>query len=153
MSKIIRAVAIAGLLAGGVVVSSSSQPPASAAPPCVVVYRIYYNSPGTDTGSNYSLNAEWIQLRNRCSTGRSLESWRIRDVAGHTYTFGAFRLGGGKYVKVRTGTGTATATNLYQGRSWYVWNNDKDTAYLRNADGTLIDTCSYNNRSASSVYC
>jgi hypothetical protein len=56
-------------------------------------------------------------------------------------------------VKVRTGKGTETATNLYQGRSWYVWNNDKDTAWLRNAEGTLIDTCSYNNKSASSVYC
>ena len=52
-------------------------------------------------------------------------------------------------MKVRTGNGTETATNLHQGRSWYVWNNDKDTAYLRNAEGTLIDTCSYNNRSAS----
>ena len=153
MSRIIRSILIASLLATGVAVSYSARSPASAAPPCVVVYRIYYNSPGTDTGSNYSLNAEWIQLRNRCTTGRSLTSWRIRDVAGHTYTFGAFRLGGGQYVKVRTGKGTATATNLYQGRSWYVWNNDKDTAYLYNSNGTLIDTCSYSNRAASSVYC
>ena len=153
MSGIIRSILIASLLATGVAVSYSARSPASAAPPCVVVYRIYYNSPGTDTGSNYSLNAEWIQLRNRCTTGRSLESWRIRDVAGHAYVFGAFRLGGGQYVKVRTGKGTATATNLYQGRSWYVWNNDKDTAYLYNSNGTLIDTCSYNNRAASSVYC
>jgi lamin tail-like protein len=153
LRKITRAILVAGLLASGVVVSFSSQPPASAAPPCVVIYRIYYNSPGTDTGSNYSLNGEWIQLRNRCSTGRSLESWRFRDVAGHTFTFGDFRLGGGQYVKVRTGNGTETATNLYQGRSWYVWNNDKDAAWLRNAAGTLIDTCSYNNKSASSVYC
>jgi hypothetical protein len=117
LSKITRAIIVAGLLATGVVASYSSQPPASAAPPCVVIYRIYYNSPGRDTASNYSLNGEWIQLRNRCSTGRSLESWRIRDVAGHTYIFGDFRLGGGRYVKVRTGNGTATATNLYQGKS------------------------------------
>jgi hypothetical protein len=59
----------------------------------------------------------------------------------------------GKYVKVHTGKGTNTATDRYQGRSWYVWNNDKDTAYLYNASGTRLDTCSYNNRSASSVYC
>ena len=84
MSRIIRSILIASLLATGVAVSYSARSPASAAPPCVVVYRIYYNSPGTDTGSNYSLNAEWIQLRNRCTTGRSLTSWRIRDVAGHT---------------------------------------------------------------------
>ena len=153
MSKIIRSILVADLLVTGLAISYHFQSPASAAPPCVVVYRIYYNSPGTDSGSNYSLNGEWIQLRNRCSTGRSLASWKIKDVAGHTYTFGTFRLGGGKYVKVRTGNGTATATNLYQGRSWYVWNNDKDTAYLYNANGTLIDRCYYNNRSASSVYC
>jgi hypothetical protein len=99
------------------------------------------------------LNAEWIQLRNRCSTSRSLAYWKIKDVAGHTYTFGSYVLGGGKYVKVHTGKGTNTATDRYQGRSWYVWNNDKDTAYLYNRYGSLIDRCYYNNRSASSVYC
>ena len=109
--------------------------------------------PGQTPGATTVSTGEWIQLRNRCSTGRSLASWRIRDVAGHTYTIGDFRLDGGQYVKVRTGNGTETATNLYQGKSWYVWNNDKDTAYLRNAEGTLIDTCSYNDKSASSVYC
>ena len=56
-------------------------------------------------------------------------------------------------MKVRTGTGTNTATSRYQGRSWYVWNNDKDTAYLYSATGVKIDTCYYNNRSASSLYC
>ena len=152
MSKVIKSVLIASLLATGLLLSPSSQSSASAAF-CVAIYRIYYNSPGTDTGSNYSLNGEWIQLHNRCATGRSLASWKIKDAAGHTYTFGTFRLGGGQYVKVRTGKGTATATNLYQGRSWYVWNNDKDTAYGYNRDGTRIDTCSYNNRYASSVYC
>ena len=115
--------------------------------------RIYYNSPGTDTGSNTSLDAEWIQLHNRCSTSRSLTNAKIKDAAGHSYTFGSYTLGGGKYVKVHTGKGTDTATHRYQGRSWYVWNNDKDTAYLYNASGTRLDSCSYNNRSASSVYC
>ena len=152
MSKIIRSILIASLLAAGILLSPSSQSSASAAY-CIGIYRIYYNSPGTDTGSNTSLNGEWVQLRNRCSTSRSLTSWRINDLAGHTYTFGSYTLGGGSYVKVRTGTGTNTATSRYQGRSWYVWNNDKDTAYLYNANGTLIDRCYYNNRSASSVYC
>ena len=136
MSKVIRSVLIAGLIATGVILSPSSQASASAAY-CVGIHRIYYNSPGTDSGSNTSLNAEWIQLHNRCST----------------YTFGSYTLGGGSYVKVRTGKGSNTATSRYQGRSWYVWNNDKDTAYLYNASGTRLDSCSYNNPSASSVYC
>jgi hypothetical protein len=151
MSKVIRCVLIASLVATGIIFSPSSQPSASAAS-CVGIYRIYYNSPGTDTGSNTSLNAEWIQLRNRCSTSSSLTNAKIKDAAGHTYTFGSYALGGGKYVKVHTGKGSNTATNRYQGRSWYVW-NDKDTAYLYNASGIRLDSCSYNNRSASSVYC
>ena len=152
MSKIIRSFLIASLLATGILLSPSSQSSASAAY-CIGIYRIYYNSPGTDTGSNTSLNAEWIQLRNRCSTSRSLTSWTVKDLAGHTYTFGSYTLGGGSYVKVRTGTGTNTATSRYQGRSWYVWNNDKDTAYLYSTTGVKIDTCYYNNRSVSSLYC
>ena len=152
MSKVIRSVLIAGLIATGVILSPSSQSSASAAY-CVGIDRIYYNSPGTDSGSNTSLNAEWIQLRNRCSTSRSLTNAKIKDAAGLTYTVGSYALGGGSYVKVRTGKGSNTATSRYQGRSWYVWNNDKDTAYLYNASGTRLDSCSYNNRSASWVYC
>jgi hypothetical protein len=152
MSKAIKSVLIASLIATGVILSPSSQSSASAAS-CVGLHSIYYNSPGTDTGSNTSLNAEWIQLRNRCSTSRSLTNAKIKDAAGHTYTFGSYALGGGKYVKVRTGKGSNTATDRYQGRSWYVWNNDKDTAYLYNASGTRLDSCSYNDRYASSVYC
>jgi hypothetical protein len=152
MSNVIRSVLIASLLATGIIAFPSLQSPASAAS-CVGIYRIYYNSPGTDTGSNTSLNAEWIQFRNRCSTSGSLTNAKIKDGAGHTYTFGSYTLGGGKYVKVHTGKGSNTATDRYQGRSWYVWNNDKDTAYLYNASGTRLDSCSYNNRYASSVYC
>jgi hypothetical protein len=92
-------------------------------------------------------------FHNSCSTSQSLTSWKVKDLAGHTYTFGSYTLGGGSYVKVRTGKGTNTATSRYQGRSWYVWNNDKDTAYLYNASGTRLDSCSYNKPSASSVYC
>jgi Lamin Tail Domain len=152
MSKVIRSILIASLVATGLIFSPSSQSSASAAS-CVGIHRISYNSPGTDTGSNTSLNAEWIQLRNRCSTSRSLTNAKVKDAAGHTYTFGSYALGGGKYVKVRTGKGSNTATSRYQGRSWYVWNNDKDTAHLYNASGTRLDSCSYNNPSASSVYC
>jgi hypothetical protein len=152
LSKIAKSILVASLLIAGIVISPSFQSPASAAY-CVGIYRIYYNSPGTDTGSNTSLDAEWIQLHNRCSTSRSLTNAKIKDAAGHTYTFGRYALGGGRYVKVHTGKGSNTATNRYQGRSWYVWNNDKDTAYLSNASGTRLDSCSYNNRSASSVYC
>jgi hypothetical protein len=38
--------------------------PALAAGHRIQIYEIYYNSPGSDTGSNSSLNAEWVRLYN-----------------------------------------------------------------------------------------
>src|SRR6266511_2243365 len=147
MDEIFIAGLVASLFAAGIISGWSSAP--SSAAYCVGIYRIYYNS----TGSNTSLNGEWIQLHNKSSTSRSLTNAKIKDYVGHTYTFGTYALGGGKYVKVHTGKGTNTTTDRYQGRAWYVWNNDKDTAYLYNGSGTLLDKCSYNNRYASSIYC
>jgi hypothetical protein len=44
----------------------------------------------------------------------------------------------GATVTVYSGRGTTSATRRYWGRSYgAIWNNDGDTAYLRNASGTL----------------
>ncbi len=110
----------------------------------VHLYKVYYDSPGSDRGANSSLNAEYVQIRNTTGAAVSLKGWVLVDVANHKYTFGAYSLGKGKTVTIRTGKGTSTAANRYQGRAWYVWNNDKDTATLKRANGTRVDTCSYN---------
>jgi hypothetical protein len=122
---------------------------------CIKIYEIYYNSPGSpDSGSNSSLNGEWIQLKNTCTTGKNLSGYRIRDVANHWYTISTnFTLGAGKKVKIHTGSGSNTSTDRYWGQHWYVWNQDKDTAYLYNSSGTKIRTCSYSNSSASYKFC
>ena len=145
-ARALTSVALA--LAGFVVFGLVQAVPASAAP-CVRIYRIYYNSPGRDTGGTASLNAERISLYNSCPTGRYLKAWRIRDAAGHTYTFGSYTLGGHGTVRVHTGTGRDTAADRYWGSGWYIWNNDGDTAYLRDRSGTLLDKCSYNDPSES----
>jgi hypothetical protein len=60
-------------------------------------------------------------------------------------------------VIIHTGKGTTyittASTHLYQGRSWYVWNNTGDKVILRLADGSLKDTCSYPGEGASKYYC
>lgn len=106
---------------------------------------IQYNSPGSDTGSNASLNAEFVRIKNTGSTTRTLTGWTLRDTSHHVYTFGTFRLGAGKSVRVHTGKGTNTAVNLYWGRAAYVWNNTGDTAFLRNVAGVQKDSCSWGN--------
>ena len=115
------------------------------ATPVIKVAQVYYNSPGTDTRSNYSLNGEYVVLKNTTSTARYLTGWTVTDASSHVYKFGTYKLGAYASVRVHTGSGTNTATNRYQGRAAYVWNNDTDTAYLRNPAGTLIHKCYYNN--------
>jgi hypothetical protein len=46
-------------------------------------------------------------------------------------------------VKLHSGKGSNTSSNLYWDRGWYVWNNDGDKAILRSSSGTLTDTCTW----------
>jgi hypothetical protein len=114
---------------------------------------IYYNSPGPDDGSNASLNAEYVTLKNVGTTARYLTGWTVEDLAGHVYKFGSFRLGAGNKVRIHTGRGTNTSTDRYWGRSWYVWNNDGDKAKLHNAAGVWKDSCSWGSSGPGYIYC
>ncbi|MFE3451573.1 lamin tail domain-containing protein [Nonomuraea sp. NPDC059194] len=127
--------------------------PSSAAPP-VQLTKVYYDSPGVDRRSNTSLNGEYVTIRNTTRKPIDLEHWAIKDMTGYTYTFGPDAvLGPGKQLTLRTGQGSDTPSTAYWGRRAYVWNNDKDIAYLRDSDGRLIDSCSYNSSRADYRNC
>ncbi|XVX21706.1 lamin tail domain-containing protein [Actinomycetota bacterium] len=90
------------------------------------------------------------------ATPRVLTGWTLRDRTGFTYRFPTFRLGAYGSVVVRTGKGTATQANRYYNKTSYVWNNNYDTAYLRNSTGALVHSCSYNDgtsTTAANKYC
>jgi hypothetical protein len=114
---------------------------ASAAAGAIRFAKIHYDAPGPD-GSN--LNGEWFTITNTGGSGRSLTGWKVRDKAGNTYTFGSFSLGGGLTVRVHTGSGPTQGLHRYWGKTKQVWNNGKDRATLRNANGAVVDRCSYN---------
>ena len=139
------------LFAGAFAAAPVTAPPVEAAS-CVSISRVYFDSPGSDTGSNTSLNAEYIQLKNRCSTGKSLSGYTIKDAANHTYRFGTYTLRAGSTVKVHTGRGSNTAANRYWQQTWYIWNNTGDKAVLRTSGGTVVDSCSFTG-AGDSVYC
>jgi hypothetical protein len=130
-------------------------PAAQAATSPVVIHEIYYNSPGKDTGSNASLNAEWVQLHNRTGHAVTVTGWTLRDKAGHVYRFGTYRIRAGGYVKIHTGKGTNTQTNRYWRSGWYIWNNTGDGATLKNASGVVKSGCSYSdpNQAHASKIC
>ena len=107
----------------------------------IQINEIYYNSPGPDTGSNSSLNAEWVRLYNTSSSKISLTNWTLRDAAGHVFKFAAYTLGAHSYVKIHTGHGTRTETNRYWNRQLVhleQHRRHRDTARLQRRDGGLL---------------
>jgi hypothetical protein len=127
---------------------------AGAATGSVHLYKVYYDSPGSDLRQASSLNAEYVQISNTTSKSVSLKGWTVTDASRHTYTFGTFTLTKGKTVTVRTGRGANTSTTRYQGSGNYIWNNDRDTATLRHASGSkVVDTCSYNSTKVDYKMC
>ncbi|MFJ4921230.1 lamin tail domain-containing protein [Streptomyces sp. NPDC088725] len=143
------AAAVIAALAGSILLPAQAQ----AAAGSVHLHKIYYNSPGSDNRSNTSLNAEYVQIRNTTSKAVSLKGWTLVDASKHKYVFGTYSLGKGATVTIRTGKGTNTQANRYQGRAAYVWNNDKDTATLKNSAGAKVDTCSYNSKKVAYKMC
>lgn len=140
-------------LAGAAVITGTLLGSPAQAAGSVHIQQVYYDSPGSDGGSNTSLNGEWVKIKNSTSSTVSLKGWKIKDVTGYTYTFGDVRIAAGSSKKVHTGKGTNTGTDKYWGRSWYVWNNTGDTAKLYKASGTKVDSCSWSSRGSGYVYC
>ncbi|CAM5552245.1 hypothetical protein GCM10010329_26030 [Streptomyces spiroverticillatus] len=153
------AAGVVGLLLGAVA-------PAEAAPKHqggVHFGFIQYNGPGADKGSNASRNSEFVQIHNAGRSAVQLQGYKVRDKNGWTYTFRSLKIGAGKTVTLRTGSGRNTATNVYwdhryRGRAAYVWNNSgKETATLYNAKGKSVDSCSWKGKGhaskAESVNC
>lgn len=104
--------------------------PAAAAPPSVRITAISFKA----AGEKEDPNLEWVELS---GTG-DLSGWTLSDAGTNRYTFPPFALSGS--VRVHSGKGTDTGTELYWGRTISVWNNDGDTAILKDASGALVDS-------------
>lgn len=127
-------------------------PPAQAATPIVEIVKVYYDSPGKDTRSNASLNAEYVVLKNNSNVTMQMMDWIVRDETGYKYRFPFFSLKSGKTVTIRSGKGANTATTMYWGRASYVWNNSPggDTASLYWSSGPKrVDVCRWKRGSGS----
>ncbi|MCX5316150.1 lamin tail domain-containing protein [Streptomyces sp. NBC_00154] len=135
----------ATVLAAGAVVSAVALP-ASAHDndrhrhPRVEISAVQADSPGRDNRTNRSLNAEWVELTNNTRRAVNLDGWTLRDEDGHRYRFDDVRLAGRATVRIHTGIGRDTRTDLYQDRRNYVWDNRSDTATLRDDRGRTVDT-------------
>jgi hypothetical protein len=97
------------------------------------------DAPGTpDDASN--VNDEWVEVVNGGASAAALAGWKVHDEGPNfTYTFPNFTLGAGGRVKLHTGSGANSATDLYWGQGGHVWNNTgTEIAYLLSSSGAEI---------------
>jgi len=98
------------------------------------------------------LGDEWVRLVNQDSSMMDLSGWFLRDREDHTYPFpNGFKLIPDTSVRVHTGSGVDSPTDLYWGRDGGVWNNDGDTAYLWDSNLSLVDELSVGVREESTT--
>lgn len=85
-----------------------------------MISDVQADSPGRDNGSNRSLNREWVEITNQGRRAVNLNGWPLRDSDGNRYRFDDVRLAGRATVRIHTGVGRDTRTDLYQDRHHYV---------------------------------
>jgi len=111
---------------------------------CVRIVRIQADAPGEDDKNK---NGEWIELKNFCDYPVDLKGWLLKDTSSsNAYLFPDFDLGAQKKVRIHSGCGKDTESNLYwqcpEGE-YAIWNNSGDHAFLFNNKGKLVDDFEY----------
>ncbi|MFE2553428.1 lamin tail domain-containing protein [Streptomyces sp. NPDC059355] len=149
VSSSVRRIA-ATVLAAGAVVGAASLPAAAQdghhQRPRVEISRVQADSPGRDDHSNRSLNAEWVEITNTTRDAVNLRGWTLRDSDGNRYRFDNVRINARATIRIHTGNGRDTRTDLFQNSREYIWGNQGDTATLRDDRGRTVDTESWGRR-------
>ncbi|KKP91742.1 MAG: Nuclease (SNase domain protein) [Parcubacteria group bacterium GW2011_GWA1_36_12] len=108
---------------------------------CIGMAYLNSNAEGDDCKNP---NDEYIKFSNSCSAECELTGWTIKDEATHIYTFPEFILQSNSLLTLKSGKGTDTTEVLFwdnngnSGQCPAIWNNDKDTIYLRDKQGSLV---------------
>ncbi|MCZ7569006.1 MAG: lamin tail domain-containing protein [Ardenticatenaceae bacterium] len=108
------------------------------------IVGIEADPPGPD---DENLNGETVTLKNAGSTPVRLADFRLSDRSNTTYIFPDVTLSAGKMIVVHSGRGRDDAGNLYWNSARSIWNNDGDTAFLRDPNGNSVDVYSYGKES------
>lgn len=99
------------------------------------IITVVYDPPGNPLD-------EYVVIENNGDTACDMTGYTLEDDSGYwiPYNFpDGFVLAAGTQLRVYTGSGIDTDTELYWGRGSPIWNNDHDTAYLKDSGGNLVD--------------
>jgi competence protein ComEC len=118
------------------VATDGGTPTVTASPEALTVTQINADAEGDD---RENLNDEYIVLENTGEEPLDLSGWTVADEAGRTYTIpDGFTLAPGATVRLHTGSGTDTDTDLYWGSGSPIWNNGGDTVIISTPNGTVV---------------
>lgn len=140
MRRIVAAIALTVCALLG---SALLAPSAGATGSRMQITFISYDSPGADTGSNYSVNQEYVTISNTSGDRISVAGWHLYDYQNHAYTLPPISLAGHSKIRIHTGIGTNANVDKYWGLGYYVWNNNGDRARLRDNKNGLVSECSW----------
>jgi Lamin Tail Domain len=147
--RINHAIIVSAITVGTLTAVLSSPAEATEYSSALKVRGVQYDAPGRDSDSCTSGNArdEYLTIKNHAAkTTVNLKGYVVKDAAGNRYVFSHNHyLQPGDYVKLRGGKGTESDANnvAYRNSCTFLWNNDKDTAYLVKPSGSRADAHSY----------
>lgn len=96
-----------------------------------------FDAPGDDRKNP---EGEWVEITNEGEENVKMDGWTLEDEGGHIYEFPSnFILAKGDSVKIHAGNGEDTSSDLFWGYGKPIWNNDGDTATLKDSEGKIVD--------------
>lgn len=107
---------------------------------CISIVDLHYDAKGND---NNNLNDEYVIFKNQCDSSVEMSKWEVKDTGTHIYMFKTFIVEPNNNFTLYSGSGTDSNNNLYWNSNGAIWNNDKDTLFIRDAAGNLVLTYSY----------
>ncbi|MFG2392228.1 lamin tail domain-containing protein [Streptomyces lavendulae] len=144
--RIAATVLAAGAVVGAAALPAGAQDHDRRQHPRVEISRVQADSPGRDDHSNRSLNNEWVEITNTTRDAINLRGWTLRDDDGNRYRFDNVRINSHATIRIHTGTGHNSRTDLFQNRREYIWGNRADTATLRDDHNRVVDTETWGRR-------
>lgn len=105
------------------------------------VERVKYNAEGKD---EENLNGEYVVLKNTSNERVEISGFSIKDESRNLFVFpeGSYIEGSGTVV-VYTGNGLNLYGKFFWNHKTPIWNNDHDTAYLMDTEGSIVDFYRY----------
>lgn len=107
---------------------------------CISVVSFNYDAEGND---NKNLNDEYVTFRNVCNYTVDMSGWEIKDEGTNIHKIKPFTLPPSSEISIHSGSGKNSNSNLYWNSRRAIWNNDKDTLFLRDNNGTLVLAFNY----------